>query len=126
MTIEKPSPILLVVDDSTTVRKMIIAALRPLHPTFREASSGLEALEQLSLNRYDAVMLDLLMPDIHGLEFLQFMRSHEAFKNIPVIVVTARVDEEMRQKIISAGANEYITKPFTPQALLAAVEQVIA
>jgi two-component system, chemotaxis family, chemotaxis protein CheY len=125
LPVDKHSPALLVVDDSSTIRKMIMTALRPLNPTFREASSGLEALEQLSLNQYDAVTLDLNMPDMHGLEFLNFLRSHSMFKDIPVVVITTRIDDEMRQSVIRAGANLYITKPFSPHELLEAVKMVM-
>ena len=120
------APVLLVVDDSATIRKMIMTALRPLHPAFHEASSGLEAVEQLTIQRCDAVTLDLNMPDMHGLEFLQFMRSHTAFQSIPVVVVTTRSSAQMRLEVLSAGANAYLTKPFTAQALLNAVQSVLA
>lgn len=119
-------PNLLIVDDSTTVRKMIIAALRPLNATFSEAANGLEAIEKLALRRHDAVMLDLNMPDMHGLEFLHFMRSHSQFKDIPVIVITTRSDEEMQKVAMEAGANSYVKKPFTPPDLLKAVHSSLA
>lgn len=86
------APKFLVVDDSATIRKMIMTALRPLQANFREASSGLEAIEQLMLSQYDVVTLDLNMPDMHGLEFLQFVRNHNAFKEIPIVVITTRAD----------------------------------
>ncbi len=114
----KQTPAVLVVDDSAIIRKMIMTALRPLDPVYREASSGLEALEQIMLRRYDMIMLDLNMPDMHGLEFLRFVRSHKAFQDIPIIVVTTQTDEHTREAVLDAGANAYFTKPFTPQAIL--------
>jgi two-component system, chemotaxis family, chemotaxis protein CheY len=119
------SPAFLVVDDSAIIRKMIITALRPLNPVFREASSGLEALEQIMLRRYDVIMLDLNMPDMHGLEFLRFVRNHNAFRDIPIVVITTQSDEHMRETVLSAGANEYITKPFAPQAVLERVKGLL-
>jgi two-component system chemotaxis response regulator CheY len=118
-------PSLLIVDDSATIRKMIMAALRPLNPTFGEASTGLEAIEQLTLHPYDAITLDLNMPDMHGLEFLRFVRGMETRKNVPIIVVTTRGDGEMHRAVLSAGADRYISKPFAPSELLDSVKSLI-
>lgn len=119
------APKFLVVDDSATIRKMIMTALRPLQANFREASSGLEAIEQLMLSQYDVVTLDLNMPDMHGLEFLQFVRNHNAFKEIPIVVITTRADAQMRETVLSAGANRYMTKPFSPDAILETVKELL-
>ncbi len=118
-------PAFLIIDDSTTLRKMVKASLRPLNASFNEAGSGLEALEQLALQPYDAVMLDLNMPDMHGLEFLQFVRGHKLFKHIPILVITTYSDDEMREQVLSAGADRFITKPFDPAELLKAVKDVL-
>jgi two-component system, chemotaxis family, chemotaxis protein CheY len=115
----------LVVDDSAVIRKMIMTALRPLNPIFREASSGLEALEQIMLRKYDLIMLDLNMPDMHGLEFLQFVRNHKAFQQIPIIVITTQTDENVRETVLGAGANIYLTKPFSPQVILERVKAIL-
>lgn len=119
------TPKFLVVDDSATIRKMIMSALRPLNASFREASSGLEAIEQLMLSPYDMVTLDLNMPDMHGLDFLQFVRGHKAFKDIPILVITTRADAQMREVVLSAGANRYMTKPFSPDAILDTVKDLL-
>lgn len=119
------TPKFLVVDDSATIRKMIMSALRPLNASFREASSGLEAIEQLMLSSYDMITLDLNMPDMHGLDFLQFVREHNAFKDIPILVITTRADAQMREVVLSAGANRYLTKPFSPDAILETVKDLL-
>lgn len=118
-------PAFLVVDDSTVIRKMIMTALRPLNPDFREASSGLEALEQLMLRSYDIITLDLNMPDMHGLEFLQFVRSQQSFQSIPILVITTQNDDDMKERILAAGANGFITKPFAPQTILDQVKSLL-
>jgi two-component system chemotaxis response regulator CheY len=115
----------LIVDDSTTIRKMIRVALRPLNPTFGEASSGLEAIEQLTMQRFDVVTLDLNMPDMHGLEFLQFVRSHSSLKHIPVLVLTTWSDKEIKEQVLSAGANDFLCKPFKPDELLEAMKPLL-
>jgi two-component system, chemotaxis family, chemotaxis protein CheY len=97
---------------------MIMASLKPLNASFTEASSGLEAIEKLTLQEHDAVTLDLNMPDMHGLEFLKFLRKHSTFRDMPVLVVTTRDDEKMFQEVMEAGANAYLVKPFKPIDLL--------
>jgi two-component system chemotaxis response regulator CheY len=109
---------ILVVDDSPTMRRMIMASLRELSDIgFDQAASGLEAIERLSLSPVDLVVLDLNMPDVHGLEVLRFVRSHERFGALPVVVLTTRGDDESRQSALREGATKYLTKPFTPAAL---------
>jgi two-component system chemotaxis response regulator CheY len=108
----------LVVDDSPTMRRMIMASLRDVcHGGFSEAASGLEALEQLALGPVALMVLDLNMPDMHGLEVLKFVRKHPSFRALPVMVVTTRGDDESRAAATAAGASLYVTKPFAPHAL---------
>lgn len=109
---------ILVVDDSPTMRRMIMASLRDLSDIgFDQAASGLEAIERLSLSPVDLVVLDLNMPDVHGLEVLRFVRSHERFAALPVVILTTRGDDESRQAALRDGATRYLTKPFAPAAL---------
>jgi two-component system, chemotaxis family, chemotaxis protein CheY len=117
---------ILVVDDSVTMRRMIIASLRQLSNTqYAEASSGLEAIERLALAPVDLIVLDLNMPDMHGLEVLQFVRSHERYQAIPVIILTTRGDDDSRTAALAAGASQYLTKPFTPQLLATHVSTLL-
>jgi two-component system chemotaxis response regulator CheY len=109
---------ILVVDDSATMRRMIMASLRTMPDcSFDEASSGLEALERLALAAADLIILDLNMPDMHGLEVLQFVRGHQRYQDIPIIILTTRGDQDSRDQALRAGASEYLTKPFAPQVL---------
>lgn len=109
---------LLVVDDSATIRRMVRASLAPLSLAVIEASSGLEAIEQLAVGSVQLMVLDLNMPDMHGLEVLGFVRANQRFQQLPVIVLTTRDDESSRTAAMAAGATLYLTKPFTPQELL--------
>jgi two-component system chemotaxis response regulator CheY len=116
----------LVVDDSPTIRRMVIASLRDVCPGgFEEAGTGLEALEQLALRPVGLIVLDLNMPDMHGLEVLRFVRSHQAYSQIPIVVLTTRGDEASRGAVMAAGASIYLTKPFVPQVLAAQVKALI-
>ena len=119
------NPNLLIVDDSAIIRKMIMTALRPLNPVFREASSGLEALEQVMLRQYDCITLDLNMPDMHGLEFLRFVRSHQHFNDIPILVITTQKENSIRDQVLSAGADAFLIKPFQPQDILTEVKSLL-
>ena len=116
----------LVVDDSPTMRRMVMASLREVCTGgFIEAASGLEACEQLALAPVSLIVLDLNMPDMHGLEVLSFVRRHPALKTLPIIVLTTRGDEASRTAALAAGASLYLTKPFTPQGLAAQARELV-
>ena len=110
---------ILIVDDSPTIRRMVRASLGPLSASadFVEAGSGLEAIERLALSDVALMVLDLNMPDMHGLEVLSFVRSHQKYRQLPIIVLTTRGDEASRRAALQAGASSYLTKPFAPSAL---------
>jgi two-component system, chemotaxis family, chemotaxis protein CheY len=118
---------ILVVDDSPTMRRMIMAALRDVGDvSFDQASSGLEAIERLALAPADLVVLDLNMPDVHGLEVLRFVRTHERFQELPVVVLTTRGDEQSRAAAIREGATRYFTKPFAPDTFAPEIRALLA
>jgi two-component system chemotaxis response regulator CheY len=119
-------PQILVVDDSKVMRDMIVACLRPRSDlAFTQASSGLEAIERLSLRAFDLVVLDLNMPDIGGIEVLEFVRGQDKLRALPIVVVTTRGDDVSRGRALEAGASRYVTKPFTPEMILREVEQLL-
>ena len=116
----------LVVDDSPTIRRMVMASLKDVCPGgFAEAASGLEAIEQLALASFALMILDLNMPDMHGLEVLKFVRSHQKYRDLPVVVLTTRSDAASRGVVINEGASLYLTKPFVPQALAGEVRTLL-
>ncbi len=117
---------ILVVDDSKVMRDMIVACLRPRADfEFTHASSGLEAIERLSLRPFALVVLDLNMPDIGGIEVVEFVRGQDKLRTLPIIVVTTRGDEDSRARALGAGATRFMTKPFTPDAILGEVESIL-
>jgi two-component system chemotaxis response regulator CheY len=119
-------PRILIVDDSPTIRKMVRASLKPMESfDFVEAANGLEAIEQVALGPVALMVLDLNMPDMHGVDVLKFLRNHPSSRAVPVVVLTTRGDEPSRDAAMSAGATYYLTKPFIPQALLSAVEDLL-
>ncbi|HBB31250.1 MAG TPA: two-component system response regulator [Cyanobacteria bacterium UBA8803] len=117
---------ILVVDDSATMRRMVMASLRALkNVNFKEASNGLEAIEQLVMAPVDLMILDLNMPEMHGLEVLQFVRAHPKFTAIPIMVLTTRGDESSKASAIAAGASSYLTKPFEPRSFAAKAQEFL-
>lgn len=118
---------ILIVDDSATIRKMVRASLRPIDSAeFVEASNGLEAIEQIALGAVALMILDLNMPDMHGVDVLHFVRKHEASRSVPVVVLTTRGDDSSRETALAAGATHYLTKPFVPQVLLSTARELLA
>ena len=117
---------ILVVDDSPTIRRMVRTALAPLAGvTFVEAGSGLHAIETLAAHEVSAVVLDLNMPDMHGLDVLRFLRSHQQYRDLPVMILTTHGDDSSRETALAAGATAYMTKPFSPGDLIAAVRALL-
>ncbi|MDO9016240.1 MAG: response regulator [Deltaproteobacteria bacterium] len=113
---------ILVVDDSKVMREMLVACLRRVPgAAFTQAASGLEAIERLSLKHFDLVLLDLNMPDIGGIEVVEFVRAQDKLRALPVVIVTTRGDDGSRARALQAGATRFVTKPFTPEAILAEV-----
>ena len=118
---------ILIVDDSPTIRRMVRASLGTVPgTTFVEAVSGLQAIEALAVAPVHAIVLDLNMPDMHGLDVLRFVRSHERYRTVPVLVLTTRGDSTSREAVMQAGATSYMTKPFMPAELAAAVSDLLA
>jgi len=118
---------ILIVDDSPTIRKMVRASLQALQPVeFLDAATGLEAIEHLALARVHLVVLDLNMPDMHGIDVLKFVRRQPRYKDVPILILTTRGDDASRQTAQQAGATHYMTKPFAPDALAATVQALLA
>jgi two-component system chemotaxis response regulator CheY len=106
---------------------MIIASLTTIgEVSFDQAVSGLEAIERVTLAPVDLVMLDLNMPDVHGLEVLRFIRGHGALRDLPVVVLTTRGDDDSRAAALREGATLYLTKPFAPASIVAQVRPLLA
>jgi two-component system chemotaxis response regulator CheY len=116
----------LVVDDSRVIREMIVACLTSCESlAFTHAASGLEAIERLSLKPFGLVVLDLNMPDINGFEVLEFVRSQDKLKHLPILIVTTRGDESSRSRALAAGASAFMTKPFSPEGIVSQVRALL-
>ena len=120
----------LVVDDSVLLHKMYELALKaykgmPLDAHF--ASDGREGLSRLHENPdMDLILLDVNMPTMSGLEFLQHVKAEQAFAAIPVVLQSTEDSAEDIERGIAAGAHGYLTKPFTPKQLHEMLDEVLA
>ena len=118
---------ILVVDDSSTIRRMVKVSLSDLagELAFHEAASGLEAIEKVVVHAIGLVILDLNMPDMHGLEVLDFLRGHQRYQQVPIIVLTTRGDDAARESAFRSGATSFMTKPFKPTDLRSEADRVL-
>jgi two-component system chemotaxis response regulator CheY len=117
---------LLIVDDSKLMRDMVAACLRPLGAVaFEFAGTGLEAIERLALAGFDLVVLDLNMPDVGGIEVIEFVRSQDRLRELPILIVTTRGDDDSRTKVLEAGASSFLAKPFVPAQMLDEVRRLL-
>lgn len=117
---------ILVVDDSATMRKMVMATLRNIPDvTFGEAGNGLEAIEQMKNAPFDLMILDLNMPDMHGLDVLRFVLSHPDYHRTPIIILTTKGDDQSRYEAFKAGASCYLTKPFQPLSFAEQIKEFL-
>jgi len=112
----------LVVDDIESNRFILVSHLnmQGIHNIF-QAENGREALEKLSTNEIDLVLLDVMMPDVDGYEVLERMKADENLRDIPVIMITAVDDMDSTVKCIELGAEDYLSKPFNAVLLRARI-----
>lgn len=116
---------ILVVDDERAIVKLIEVNLRLENYEVVTAADGYEALEQLQGVSPDMIILDIMMPRLDGWEVLRQVRENEAYQDIPVVVLTARTHDADIIQGWQLGADEYITKPFSPVALVKMVQMVL-
>ncbi len=116
----------LCIDDEPGVVELMSLILRSKNIQVDGANSGTEGLEAMRQNPPDAVLLDIMMPEMDGWEVYKRMRADEQLKNIPVIIVTAR--NSSFEEVIArerAGVNDYITKPFVPDEVRDSLNRVL-
>jgi two-component system, OmpR family, phosphate regulon response regulator PhoB len=116
---------ILVVDDEPDIAAMVAYHLARESYRVRTVGSGPEALEAVERERPDLVVLDLMLPGMSGLDVLRELREREAHESIPVILLTARREEDDRVEGLSLGADDYVSKPFSPRELVLRVGAVL-
>lgn len=110
---------ILIVDDSTTMRKIVMRSLRQAGLSgaeVKEAGDGIQGLEALQEGLVDLILSDVNMPNMNGLEFVEKVRQEFGDKP-PIVMITTEGSEEFIAEALSKGANGYIKKPFTPEKI---------
>lgn len=109
-------PMILVVEDDTAVRNLITTTLETHDYKYHTAQTGADAILEATSHNPDIVLLDLGLPDIDGIEIIKKIRS---WSNMPIIVISARSEDSDKIDALDAGADDYLTKPFSVEELLA-------
>jgi DNA-binding response OmpR family regulator len=116
---------ILVVDDDIELSGLVAFALKQAGYFVLQASDGVQGLQVVAVERPDLVVLDVNMPRLNGFEVLERMRAESASVDTPVIMLTVRSSEEDQVKALDLGADDYLTKPFSPRTLLARVRALL-
>jgi two-component system, chemotaxis family, chemotaxis protein CheY len=123
---EEPLKSILIVEDSVTTRALIRAIIEEIGDfNAIEAGSGFEALKLLPTQEFNLVITDVNMPDINGLELINFIKNNSRYSHIPLIIVSTERSDEDRKRGMALGAMAYITKPFKAHELQEVIKQAI-
>ena len=120
---------ILVVEDSSSMRAYLTTIIEGGTESYDldivEASSGFEALKTLPHHHFDAILTDINMPDINGLELIGFVKSNPEYKDIPLVIVSTEKSDEDKKRGMALGASGYVVKPFTKAELMTAVNRAL-
>jgi two-component system KDP operon response regulator KdpE len=116
------SKLILIVDDEARMRRFMVMNLDLEGYRVIEAGNGMEAIERVRDDLPDLVLLDVMMPEVDGFEALRIIRE---ISTVPVIMLTVRDDESDKVKGLSLGADDYVTKPFSPRELASRIQAVL-
>ncbi len=112
-------------EDSPATQKFISFTLKYKGYSVVTVNDGLEALEKLTEEPFDLIILDIMMPRMNGLEVLREIKTNTPFKDIPIVMLTSEKGEADRKKAMDFGATNFLTKPFQPPELIEAVEAAL-
>jgi two-component system phosphate regulon response regulator PhoB len=121
----RDTPRILVVDDEADLVELLSYNLRQAGYEAFAAYNGLEALQAATRHRPNLIVLDIMMPEMSGVEVARRLRADPKFARTPIIMLTARASEHDQVVGLSVGADDYVTKPFSPKVLLARIEAVL-
>lgn len=118
------SKTILTVDDSRTMREMLLLALKDAGFSVVQAEDGVHGLEVLEKEAPDVIVTDINMPRMDGFGFIEGVRRHEKHRAVPILVLTTESDAEKKDRARRAGATGWIVKPFNPVKLVDAIRRV--
>ena len=116
---------ILIVDDEPAIREMVGFALERAGFQWSEAADARDAMERIAERAPDLILLDWMLPDVSGLDLARRLKREELTRDIPVIMLTARVQEDDRVRGLDTGADDYVTKPFSTRELVARIHAVL-
>jgi two-component system chemotaxis response regulator CheY len=116
----------LIVEDSGATRELLRAAVETVAGVeVHAAVNGFEALKVLPRHRFELIITDINMPDINGLELINFVKKNPHYRDTPLVVVTTEGREVDRERGLKLGASEYVVKPFAPDTICALVRRYL-
>lgn len=118
----KDKPMILVVEDDPPVRNLVSTTLETQEYKYAAVENGTKALLAATTNHFDIILLDLGLPDMDGVEIIKKIRSWSV---VPIIVISARSDDKDKIQALDAGADDYLTKPFSVDELLARLRSTL-
>ncbi|WP_010597240.1 response regulator [Rickettsiella massiliensis] len=121
----KKQQFILIVEDEPAIRDMLIFIFKKTTFHIIEAESVQIAQQKIADQVPDLILLDWMLPGRSGIDFIQQIRQDSYLKDIPIILLTARAEEDSKVRGLQVGADDYVTKPFSPRELLARVDSVI-
>ncbi|MCM1224383.1 MAG: response regulator transcription factor [Lachnospiraceae bacterium] len=116
---------ILIVDDEETIRCLVRYNLEKAGFSCVECATSMNALEKIRAEKFDLVLLDLMLPDMSGLDFCRIAKRDASISAVPIIMLTAKSAESDIVEGLGLGADDYITKPFSPRVLIARVNSVL-
>lgn len=116
---------ILVVEDELAIQELIAFNLQKAGYTVLRADNAEQAMQMINDMLPDLVLLDWMLPKMNGVTFANILRREERTKTIPIIMLTARVEEDDKVKGLEVGADDYVTKPFSPRELVARIKAVL-
>lgn len=116
---------ILIVEDESAIREMVTMALERADFAVVQAGNAAEAEQRLADGLPDLIVMDWMMPGVSGIELARRLRRDDYTKAVPIIMLTARGEEDDRIRGLDAGADDYVTKPFSPRELIARIRAVL-
>jgi two-component system chemotaxis response regulator CheY len=117
---------ILIVEDSPTMRQLLVFALKRIKGAeLVEARDGMDGLRKVTSDHFDLALVDINMPVMDGLKLISLIRVEESLKDMPIVVITTEGAKEDRERALSLGADEYLTKPIQANRVLSVAKSML-